>query len=312
MTRTSVRAARGLAILSLLAVAGCGGSGSGGGEKTGRISIAVSDGPVHEASKVCVAFSEIELKGDGPSITVEPDVAGVDIINLLDFQGNNAAPLLSNYTIPAGEYQWVRLGVNANRMGNGGTGDAGDDCVGDESYIVTPDGTYNLWIPSGAQSGLKLHGGFTMPVNGSLNFTAEFDLMKSVTAPPGQDPDMIMRPTIRLVNNAFVGTLTGQVDESLVAPEGCAPSVYVFNDGVVPNGIEDGVVDENDPVATAMVNSMVNDMEMTEYHYTVGFLLAGNYEVAFTCDNLNFTPLNGYPAEITAGGLATVNFPASE
>lgn len=310
MDTTKLLSASALVVLSLLAV-GCS-SGSGSGDKTGRISIAVSDGPVHEASKVCVAFSEIELKGEGPSITVAPDVASVDNINLLDFQGSNAAPLLTNYTIPAGEYQWVRLGVNASRNGSGGTGDIGDDCVGEESYIVTPDGAFNLYVPSGAQTGLKLVGGFTMPVNGSLDFTAEFDLMKSVTAPPGQDPDMVMRPTIRLVNNAFVGTLTGQVDESFVTPEGCAPSVYVFNDGVTPNGIVDGEVDENDPVATAMVSGQLNDMEMTEYHYTVGFLLAGEYEVAFTCDNENFEPAAGYPATITAGDLTTVDFPAGE
>ncbi len=64
---------------------------------------------------------------------------------------------------------------------------------------------------------MKLVGGFTVPVNGSADFTAEFDLMKSVTAPPGLDPDVVLRPTIRLVNNVDVGTLSGEVTGDLAA-----------------------------------------------------------------------------------------------
>ena len=57
----------------LIGLAGCGGSGSGSGEKTGTISLGVSDGPVHDANKVCVAFNEIEFKGAGESIVVRGD-----------------------------------------------------------------------------------------------------------------------------------------------------------------------------------------------------------------------------------------------
>jgi len=65
-------------------------------------------------------------------------------------------------------------------------------------------------------------------------------------------PDVKLRPTIKLVNNNEVGTLTGQVANDLAEAEACAPSVYVFNDGVTPNGIEDN---PDDPVATAIVEA---------------------------------------------------------
>jgi len=52
----------------------------------------------------------------------------------------------------------------------------------------------------------------------------------------------------------------------------------------------------------------VQDDESIEYHYTVGFLLAGDYEVAFTCDGENFEPPEGKPATIVAGELETVDF----
>jgi hypothetical protein len=309
-------------LLAALAVglAACGGGSSGPKDTTGRISLGISDGPVHDANKVCVAFNAIEFKGAGDSIVEVFDP--VESINLLEFQGDNAAPLLFNYELPAGDYQWMRLGVNAVIGGNGGAGNdrMSSECQGVDSYIVMDSGSaHNLYVPSGAQSGLKLVGGFTVPAGGSANFTAEFDLMKSVTAPPGLDPDVVLRPTIRLVNNVEVGTLTGEITgdpaAAIVAPTepACAPSVYVFADGVTPNPIGvDAVNDPDgalDPIATAAVNEQLNDLQETEYHYTVGFLLAGHYEVAFTCDGTTFDPANVKPAEIIARRLTEVNFP---
>ena len=318
---TDLRTTLMASLLAALAIglAGCGGSGSGSGEKTGTISLGVSDGPVHDANKVCVAFNEIEFKGAGGSIVEQ--LNPVQIVNLLDFQGANAAPLLFNYEMPAGDYQWMRLGVDAVQGSNGGIGDTGPaDCNAEGSYIVMKDSSiHNLYVPSGAQNGLKLVGGFTVPVNGSADFTAEFDLMKSVTAPPGLNPDVVLRPTIRLVNNVDVGTLSGEVTGDLaaaiVAPTdpACTPSVFVFDDGVAPNPIgTDAVTDPDgllDPIATAMVNKQTDSEGVVSYHYTVGFLLADHYEVAFTCDGTTFEPAEGKPAEVVVKQLTEVSFP---
>lgn len=300
-----------LYILGAAAVvlAGCGGSGSSGPDATGLISLGISDGPVHDAKKVCISFDEIEFKGNGQSIVVDLDPA--ESVNLLEFQGSNAMPILVSEELPAGEYQWLRLGIDAERLGTGGTGDSSEtECDGEGSYIVMNDGAvYNLYVPSGEETGLKLVGGYTIPADGSVIFTAEFDLMKSVTDPDGLSPDVILRPTLRLVNNAAAGTLTGQVSNALATAEACAPSVYVFNDDVVPNAIDDGAdADANDPVATAMVNAQLNTEEQTEYHYTVGFLLAGDYEVAFTCDGTVFVPELGKSAVIEVKTVTTVDF----
>jgi len=64
-----------------------------------------------------------------------------------------------------------------------------------------------------------------------------------------------------------------------------------------------------DPIATAAVNEQLNDLQETEYHYTVGFLPAGYYEVAFTCDGTTFDPAEGKSAEIVAKQLTEVNIP---
>ncbi len=298
----------GMMSMLLIMLAGCG-SGSAPGDATGLISLSISDGPIHDAQKVYISFTEIEFRSEGSTTVVSFNPA--EKVNLLDFQGANAAPILIGQELPAGRYQWMRLGVDAALGSNGGVGDTGGDlCDGNASYIVMSGGdVYNLYVPSGAKTGLKLVSGFTVPVNGSADFTAEFDLMKSVTAPDGLSPDVILRPTIRLVNNVEAGTLTGQIASDLAAAEACAPSVYVFDDGVTPNAIDAGeVVDPDDPVATAMVNEQINNEGQVVYHYTVGFLLAGDYEVAFTCDGLEFEPAEGKHATISARETTTVDF----
>ena len=264
--------------------------------------------------KVCVTFTEIELKS-GPN-TVVLDLGGPQTVNLLDFQGSDATLILGSAEVEAGDYQWMRLGIDAVLGGSGGANDDGTDaCADGASYMVMKDETlHNLYVPSSAQTGLKLVGGFTVPVNATANFTAEWDLMKSLKAPQGLSPDVLMKPVIRLVNNVEVGTLTGTVQSELATAEGCEPSVYVFDDGVTPNplGIDDdpesNETDMNDPVATAMVNEQTNNDGSVTWNYTVGFMLAGDYEAAFTCNGTDFEPVDGKPARIDVGATETVNF----
>lgn len=284
---------------------GCGGgSGSGPIDAVGRISLGISDGPIHNAKKVCITFDEIEFMRQGTSTVFDMNLASP--VNLLEFQGMNAFPLLTNEVLAAGQYQWMRIGVDAEMGSTGSANDMlGASCDGSGSYIVMSDNTmHNLFVPSGAETGLTLVGGFTVPVNGTADFTAEFDLMKSITAPMGLSGDVVLRPTIRLVDNVEAGTLTGQVGNDLATAGSCAPSVYVFDDGVTPNAING----TDDPVATAMVNAQTDNAGQTQYHYTVGFLLADDYEVAFTCNGTDFEPMAGKPAAITARTVSTVNF----
>jgi hypothetical protein len=106
--------------------------------------------------------------------------------------------------------------------------------------------------------------------------------------------------------------LTGQVGNLRAEETDCAPSVYVFNDGVVPNEIVEGESDPDDAIATAMVEKQIDSLENVEYHYTVGFLMPGLYEVAFTCDGSVFTPELGTGAEIFVNTITTVDFPDEE
>lgn len=295
-------------------LSGCGSSGSG--EQTGFLSLGVSDGPIHDATEICVVFDQVEVKGEGPAELFVLDAP--EQINLLDFQGMNAAPLLPNTELPVGDYNWIRLGVIAEQGGSGGTGSPLPNSMGCSlggSYVLTESGAAsNIWIPSSAQNGLRIVSGFTIAQGGVTALVAEIDLMKSITEPPGQSPDVIMRPAIRLVDTVEVGTLTGRVSPELATSIdaetelACEPSVYVFEDGVEPNGIEDAVDDPNDPIATALVDESVNESGETVYDYTVGYLLPGEYDVAFTCNGETFDAAPVQDALIEVDVVTEVNF----
>lgn len=265
----------GLAAFGVVGLAACGGDDSASG--TGKVSLNLTDAPVDSAQSVVVQFSGVAFKREGEAAetitTLNPSPRTID---LLDYQGGQVAVLLNDVTLPAGRYEWVRLMVNA-------------EPVVRDSYVV-PDsgGECELRIPSGAESGLKLNRGFTLPADGSVALTIDFDLRQSLHAPPGQTGSgvsctqgYLLRPTLRLVDNANIGAIAGKVDAALVTV-GCTPAVYIYSgSGVTPDDIEDTAAGVDiDPLATATV-AVVNGA--TQYDYKVAFLPVGAYTVAYTC-----------------------------
>jgi hypothetical protein len=281
-----------------LLLTACGGGG-GGGDSTGTASLSLTDAPVDGALEVVVSIDGVEFQPGGGDrimfyladtngtceVVTTPDPSSPCQINLLDYMGTNRVTLLDTVTLPAGKYSWVRLVLN-----------------NDPGYIKLLDGSqYPLRIPSGAETGLKLIGGFKVAAGNQTDYTIDFDLRKSVHDPEGSE-DYILRPTLRMVDNLEVGTLSGTVASSFFAGGTCTGAVYVFYAGT-PNAPddEDGV---DDPITTAMVPAD------GVYGYTVGFLAEGDYLVAFTCDaaadvsavdNPGVTFLNQALVHITAG-----------
>jgi hypothetical protein len=245
------------ATASLAAYAtGCGEDGHGG-MSTGTLTLSVSDAPVDLANRVVVLFNGVEVKpeeGDSVSFQIE----GKREIDLLALDGTESRVLLNSASLPAGQYNWIRLSVEAER-----------DVL--DSYIELEDlSVESLWVPSGEEVGLKLNRNFIVPAGGFAAFTVDFDLRKSVHDPEGFD-DYILRPTLRVIDNTEIGSITGIVDSALLGPEG-ENAVYVY-DGA--DAVPDDMGGNPEPVNTAPV-----DTESGQY--TVGFLLEGTYTAAFT------------------------------
>ncbi len=252
----------------VLLVQGCGG---GDGTSTGSLTLGITDAAVDSADNVVVEFYGVELQPAGGQrvsydftsrCSLDPGSCQIDLLAL---SGGASQIILDNETVPAGQYSWLRLMVNAQPNVR-------------DSYIVVGGQEFELRIPSGDESGLKLNRGFVVPAGGSADFTIDFDLRKSVHDPVGSS-DYLLRPTLRMVDNAQVGTLSGNVDSSFFASGTCSGAVYVFFDGTAgaPDD-EDGVGGGPDPITTALVP------DDGTYAYTVAFLSEGDYHIAFTCD----------------------------
>jgi hypothetical protein len=259
------------AAFSMMLLTACGG---GDGEETGRLSLAVTDAPVDEASSVVVQFSGVAFKRAGADAeTVQNLTPSPRQLDLLQYQGGRAALLLDGVTLTAGEYEWIRLIVDNEP----GVRDSYIELIGGEEC--------ELRVPSGAESGLKLMRGFTLPADGSVALTVDFDLRKSIHAPPGQSSGdcavgYLMRPTLRLVDDANVGAIAGSVDSELITEE-CLPKVYVFSgSGVTPDDLEEAAGADADALVVA---SVAIENGSTAHAYHAAFLPPGPYTVAFTC-----------------------------
>ena len=300
------------------------------GGSTGRISVAVTDSPVDYAEAVVVQFTGVELKPQGgAAFSIDFDVPKT--IDLLPLQGEERAMLLDGEEVPAGEYLWMRLKVLAD-----------PDAAGD-SYIRIDGADCELQIPSGDERGLQLIRGFTVGVGTTTDFTVDFDLRRSVLMPPGQATTLPvcdgqayqLKPVLRMVDNLEVGTITGTIDPTFIAAQcesttsGVYPgNVYLF--GPVTE-TELGTPDDYDNIsddpngADAIASAMVDE---TAFDYTIGFVPAGNYRLAYTCDEddpltdadeanlpdgadevVGFTPADGVMVTVTAEGTSTVDFP---
>lgn len=257
-----------------LILAACGSSNS---SSTGSLSLSVTDAPVDKADNVFVEFHGVEIKpANGKSTTfdftercdLDPASCQIDLLALTN---GTSELILNNEVVTSGQYNWLRLLVNA------------EENVRD-SYIVINGEEFELRIPSGAQSGLKINNGFVVPAGGEASFTIDFDLRRSVHDPVGTD-DYILRPTLRMVDNSATGTLSGNVDTSFFASGDCTGAVYVFADGTVdaPDDV-DGEGFGPDPITSALVK------DDGVHSYNVSLLSEGDYLIAFTCDALADSP----------------------
>lgn len=275
-------------IIGLIGIASCGGSGGASGEKTGFIGIGITDAPIDSVSAVVVEFTGVTLK---PSSGAEIVITFVEpkTFDLMTLTGGLTAELLPETEVPVGEYNWIRLAVNAEF-----------DSIYD-SYAMTPTGQVELRVPSGSNSGLKLVSGFTVTQDQSTNLVIDWDLRKALSDPLGQ-PGLHLRPAIRITDMSSYGTLTGTVSEALMTDESCTndpamgtgSAVYLYSDVVdVPGDIGDAV---NEPFTTATVSQNGSGV----YVFEVNFLSVGEYTAAFTCqasdddpmvdDDIDFSP----------------------
>src|SRR5579863_1562683 len=199
-------------LIALPILAACGGSD---GSPSSTMNLSVADGPVDSADHVVIEVTGVELQPSGGGNAITFNFSSPKQLDLLTLQNGNAAMLLSGVSVPAGNYDWIRLLLSV-----------GSDGAVTGSYIEISGAQYPLIVPSGEQTGLKLVQGFTMTANQVANFTIDFVLQQAITAPPGQQiggvQAYLLRPALRLIDNVQAGAISGTV--SLSTLQGHTPS----------------------------------------------------------------------------------------
>jgi hypothetical protein len=269
-----------LVSLSLIALAAC---SSGNNDdrlapiapNSGFLTVALTDAPVDDAVEVIVVFTGIELqRSGGSSISIDFDTPRS--IDLLSFREGRTTNLVEGTSLLPGDYEWIRLRVRAEENLQNG------------SRIRLRDGRqFPLYIPSGLESGLKLNRRFRVAQGATTRLLIDFDLRKSVIAPPGQGPNWILRPALRLVDQLEVGNLTVTVDiaglstaQQLTSSQ-CRAGLYVYRGlDITPDDMDGDPADGVDPVAYQPLSPTT---PATTVNYTVHFLESGDYTVAATC-----------------------------
>ena len=290
------------------------------GDDTARFSLAVSDSPVDNADVVMVCFSGIELVGNGignqryeignDAVTVEANdecldsdgnvIANTRGVDLLTLQGANAESLIEEAQLPAGSYGQLRL-----------------DIV-DGSYVSANGEQHPVRVPSDQ---LRLDGP-TLSAGGNFTYTLEFDLRRALRNPPGQPGYLLSPRGVRLVDNAQIGHLQGQVAEQLLLNNDCsvAPAntnepvaaVYLFAGSDLElselRGNSDG---DDDPYASVAVRFD----GVSEYPFEIGFIDQGEYFAALTCETADdpeeesdLVFIQGQNITISASETTTVTF----
>lgn len=233
-----------------------------------------------DLSNVTIAFTEIRLKPEDGQ-WVEFPLEGFEQVNLLDLQGGLSEPLIKDEEVPAGTYTELRLIIDT-----------------DNSFVKldsTGDSEYSLAVPSGEQSGLKLKGDFLVAADTTTNFTIDFDVRKSIVNPQGNAlADYMLKPSLRLVNNLEVGSISGQVDVAQITSTRMADetladcqydgAVYVFSGENAETSDLNVNNEEGNPL---MIVPVELDVESSLYSYTAAFLPEGNYTISYSCQEDN-------------------------
>ena len=293
-----------LASLVLAGLVGCGGD-SGSSSSTTPITLSVSDAPIDDVKDVTVTFSKVVLlpqEGGSPLIydVYKTDENGDYVdengaplpdgedpiplsVNLLDYQGSEALPLIENEVIPVGSY---KLCVFAND---------GDHPI-DPSYVIENDDTSRELTVKGEgacpQVGKEDNAGVlyfkdSFNVNQQSNdFVVEFDLRRGLKNSSTFPDYTIQRTSVSLINTVETGNIEGTVALSTYGTcnggdNAFVQSVYLYEGNVDKADMASiGGSEEVKPITSA---SVTMNQAQTNYEFSLGFIDPGTYSLGYTC-----------------------------
>lgn len=180
-----MRSRRDVLLGSILAGAmglGCGASPTGPLPPSGQgqLSVLLVDAPTPVADEIWVTVTQVRVHVAGGGWQVIPVAAGTGRVDLLKLQ-KSALPL-GFANLPPGTVTQVRLLVEKD----------GNEVKVGRQYLP-------LKVPSGFESGIKIHGPWKVSACNRTTVTLDFDGKKSIWLhPTGAGDEWVLRPVIRV------------------------------------------------------------------------------------------------------------------
>lgn len=268
-----------LAVAFVMLGAGCNGGSNDNFEQsatTGLLSLSITDGPWHEAGSMVLHATHVEL-GQASGNVVRLDFPGGPLnFDMMQLQNGMSLEFLTRMEVPAGHYDWIRLGLDLNQ------------CYIDDAQTG---GRHTLHMGQNMGEWLEAHVPFQIMAGMHNEFMLDYDIRIGLhhRHMGGMGDRYELHQAMRCMNMAEVGGLTGTIDPALIDinhPD-CDPApggnwAYLFpGDATDPDDIADTDTDGvAGPIATDRVDM---NIATGEYFYHFGHLTAGSYRVAFTC-----------------------------
>lgn len=226
------------------------------------------DGAVcDESANACTGGDE---DGGYPFVVI---FEGEQTFDLLDLQNGRSDLLAEAEDLPAGQYNLMRVYVTRGKV-----------------TLKDGAGEFDLFVPSGAQTGIKLFFDFEIDAGEETQLILDVDLSRAFRAIPGgriDDPstiqNFIFTPAVamRLINVLDAGGISGTVTDDAAMPmAGAAVTAYD----------EEG-------------NEVTSTSTESDGTYVLGGLLTGEYRVEFS--------LTGY-ADLSVEGVSVMASEATE
>ena len=205
---------------------------NGPDENTARLTIYVTDAAA-DYDSVLIHFTQVSAHIDSDWVSVQTEPMTVDLLEW----SNGRALQLGSADVPAGTYSQIRIMIDSAKIGYRGD-------------------VYQMDVPSGAQTGLKLGPEFTIAAGTDYELVIDFDVCKSVvtTGPPHNPNGFKLKPHMRLVTKAITGSISATVSNPKDAPLAHA-------------------IQNDDTITTSIVDTLSG-------YFMLGFLPEGLYKVA--------------------------------
>ena len=180
----------GIAALSLVLMTGCSLNSNSG---VGTLQVKMHDNAA-EYDEVNIFVERVEVNntsGDDGWQTISEPNESYNILELI----NGQFEVIADAELEAGTYEQIRLVVSR-----------------DQNSVVMDGQTYNLFVPSGAQTGVKLNINAEIEEGIQYVLLLDFDAGKSVVETGmATNPEFILQPVIRATPEAVSGNIGGSV-----------------------------------------------------------------------------------------------------